>query len=257
MHNKYFWFLAVIAALLMHIPLLYIPALRMALVGEKPPVPKEPQVVELWDSNRAIVQTQKSADKIDRKAKFDGDFENRVEEETVSSEQGKFELSDGKLFPSVKDLVSEELGLIFSPASTLPPSSNPHALGGIKIGKQNVLNTDRVSYAGYMNRIGNEIYDRWVGFANEAYSQERARMREDLYVSKVKLLLNEKGEVVEIQNIRSSGILALDEAAAMPFWEAVFPNPPKSIFKGEFAEVNFEFYFEVGGINPFVKVLTM
>ena len=71
-------------------------------------------------------------------------------------------------------------------------------------------------------------------------------MSPNLYVTKVKVMLDENGDVVSINTIKSSGIREIDEASKKAFWDMEpFPNPPfKMASNEELLPLVFEFQFE-------------
>jgi hypothetical protein len=127
---------------------------------------------------------------------------------------------------------------------------SPHPLSDqIEKGNQTILNTDKVLYASFINRIAEEVYQPWVGNIQEALNNIRARgkkLENNTYVTKLNVSMDKHGEITGIQILASCGVPAIDEAPKKAFWEVEpFPNPPVQLIEEDgFIRLNYEFHFE-------------
>jgi len=224
-------------AIALHLPLFFIARKLPLRVAEKM---REIVVEPLTNSDKPLVQTSRSDEASDEKARFSGEFRNRVSKQMQSRHRGRFRQGD-------KDRIeSDKEGM----AQLMPFSRTPNALpGDIESGDQTLLNTDPVLYASFINRIADEVYDPWVKFARQAISDVYHRGRKlepNTFITKLMVNIDREGEVNSIQILQSSGIAELDEAPKKAFWESEpFPNPPTQMFENEMS-VGFvyEFHFE-------------
>lgn len=118
-------------------------------------------------------------------------------------------------------------------------------------GSETVLNTDRYLYASFLNRIADSIYQPWVDeidLARETLESAGKHLEANLYVTKLSVVLNDRGDVVEVQVLKSCGVEAFDEAPKRAFWRAaVFPNPPGAFFtKSDTLRLYYEFHLKLG-----------
>jgi len=209
----------------------------------------------------------------EKKARFGGEFDNRVDQETRSARTGRFLPGAGELLRQRaralaernqtkpvegtedgevprEDLVDggEAKGLGMSDLMAFGASPNKFPTD-VALGANTLLNTDKVKYASYINRIADEVYDPWVGYAQEAAGilKDRAKkMDDDTYVTRLGVTLNEEGVVTGLTVMKSSGIEVFDEATKKAFYTAnPFPNPPAQLFNEQRRiKLVYEFHFE-------------
>lgn len=211
--------------------------------------------------NKQVVQTSELEEQEDKgqKAQFNAEVKNRVAQETRSPLVGSFR--QGLQTPEVaeaeqEDQTGEEQLDKGSKKFDVPLKNlltfgrSPHALPkDIPLGNQTVLNTDKVRYASFINRIADEIYQPWVESAEKAlkeFSMGDRKIEANLYITRLKITLDTEGAVKAIQVLESSGISELDEAPKKAFWEAEpFPNPPSQLLETDgFVRLTYEFQFE-------------
>jgi len=115
-------------------------------------------------------------------------------------------------------------------------SSNNDFLNDVPVGDATNLNTVEYKYYGFYHRIklkleqfwGRTLYDKAEQMAE---SGRRLPSSEEMMTS-LQVTLNDKGEVVSVKIIGTSGIKELDDAAIESFNEAgPFPNPPKGMIR--------------------------
>jgi TonB family protein len=198
---------------------------------------------------KQIVQTNKAKEDPEaekEKARFGGEFRNRVKKETRSANQGRFQQAQPKAGGSKSPLGPD--GALAPSLSDLMPrfSSSPYQLpGDVEAGSDTMLNTDAVSYASFFNRIADMIYDPWARYVREALSDPlvQKKLQATDYVTKLLIILDREGRVTAIQLVQSSGLDALDEAPKKAFWSvSPFHNPPRQLYKtDDYVRLRYQF----------------
>ncbi len=127
------------------------------------------------------------------------------------------------------------------------PQNAEDYIKGFKQGDKTALNTREYVFFGYFQRIRTRLDLAWVPILRDKlvkfYRSGRQLASDMDHVTRVRVVLNEHGEVVKVQVLSESGNHELDEAATRAFNQAgPFPNPPKGIIdqKGEI-EIPWEF----------------
>jgi TonB family protein len=213
--------------------------------------------------NLPVVETSDAVDDPalkDKPASYVGEFTNRVKEETRALKKGRFH--EGKEIAGAQgeeadDVLGEEEGELpknsgkrgLGISDLLIPGASPNELKGVKDGVQTVLNTDKVIYASFINRVADEIYDPWVRNCESGLREifhRRGKLESNTFITKVQVTLDPEGKVTGIQLVETSGIPELDDAPKKAFWEAeAFPNPPKQLVDTDgFLRISYEFHFE-------------
>lgn len=106
-------------------------------------------------------------------------------------------------------------------------------------GLETMLNTREFKYYSYYNRIRRQLSQHWEGKVREKLSKMFKEGRSPAStgqdrVTKLMIVLNDKGTLVRIQVLMDSGVHDLDDAAVDAFRAAApFPNPPKGIIEGD------------------------
>jgi TonB family protein len=275
------WFL--ILALCLHAFLLWLKPFDLpgSPFSRSQQKPKEIVIerAEDLDSQKPVVQTSKAREDEkakDNKAKYAGEYRNRVEKETQSNRRGRF--SEGAVAQGGGgNPTPPEPPETNEPADQVQPkkpgkpgngiamhdlmafSSSPNALDkNIAEGDETVLNTDSVLYASFINRIADEIYDPWVSHVREAFENlgfNNRRIAPNVYVTRLNVMMDASGNITAIKVIESSGIQELDDAPKKAFWEREpFPNPPEQMF-GKDGLVRFVYEFKVDNKSSFFNIL--
>ncbi|MFM8268576.1 MAG: energy transducer TonB [Pseudomonadota bacterium] len=208
---------------------------------------------DLAKMRKPVVQSSQATQNIpsEKTAQFSGEFDQRVEQQTQSPLKGKFQ--EGQAFlskesPELKDGESDKSSI--KGKSFLSLGKSPYALPKeIPFGNQTVLNTDKVRYASFINRIADEIYQPWVEAAERAlrdFAVGHKKMEPNIYITRLKVTLTSDGSVTGIQIMDSCGISELDEAPKKAFWNSEpFPNPPTQLVeKDGYVRLTYEFQFE-------------
>jgi protein TonB len=100
------------------------------------------------------------------------------------------------------------------------------------------LNTREYKYFGYYTRIKNQLNQWWVPQVQQKFTkmmkQGRTIASENSKVTKLVIVLNNKGNLVKVQVMAASGVRDLDDAAIEAFRQAApFPNPPKGMIESD------------------------
>lgn len=102
---------------------------------------------------------------------------------------------------------------------------------GIAESTETALNTKEFVFFGYFQRIRSQLDQAWQPILRKQiegmFRRGRRLASEMEYLTRTVVVLNAKGEVVEVRVLEESGTRALDDAAIKAFNEAgPFPNPP-------------------------------
>jgi len=256
-NNFWLWTFALLIATMLHVYLWYQPApFGLGEVAQKESkdnqeifIDKLPK--EYTKEDKPVVQTSKAEEEKeakDKKARFGGEFRNRVTKEMQSPNQGHFRHGGANAGGAEVEADKGEPGAP-EMRELMPFSSSPNGLpNDIEKGPETVLNTDPVMYASFINRIADEIYDSWVSYAKEAVQLYLSKRNLDanVYVTKLEVEMNKDGEITGITILKHCGVDALDRAPERAFWDIKsFANPPKQMFdKDGFVRFEYEFHFE-------------
>jgi protein TonB len=229
----------------------------------------DPDVNQNIDNNAsAIVETDgKTANqKIDEKAKYLSEKNNTVEKETRAQSGNKFlnaqNLSKPKLAVkgqsgTAKNNNDQKPDLFkndYDPYAAVAKQSafgNSQLQGASQNGENSTtndnlknvendlltrLNTREYKYYGYYTRIKNQLNQWWVPQVQQKFTkmmkQGRTIASENSKVTKLVIVLNDKGNLVKVQVMAASGVRDLDDAAIEAFRQAApFPNPPKGMIE--------------------------
>lgn len=215
--------------------------------------------------NRDVVETSRLKNQdpelLKKKAPFYSEETNRVKEETRSqlhgrfqqgtilTQQGEEEGTDLPLgdkgekqatkkgqSPNLKDL------MLFSRTPNELPKE-------IREGAETVLNTDKVLYASFINRITEAVYDPWVSNLETAIRETKFRdkkLETNLYVTKLLITMDKEGEIKGIKLMKSSGNDEIDDAPKRAFWALEgFRNPPEQLLSEDgYIRLPYEFHLD-------------
>ncbi|MCH2534462.1 MAG: TonB family protein [Bdellovibrionales bacterium] len=114
------------------------------------------------------------------------------------------------------------------------PNATDDHLKDIALGMETYLNTREYVYYTYYNRIKSQLRQYW---GPNVRKKVEALVRQGRFVAstssrvtKLVIVLNNKGDLVKIQVMDRSGLRDLDDAAIEAFRAAApFPNPPKGM----------------------------
>lgn len=102
---------------------------------------------------------------------------------------------------------------------------------GFEEAAETALNTKEFVFYGYFQRIRQQLDQAWQPVLRKQieglFRRGRRLASEMEYLTRTVVVLNSRGEVVEVKVLEESGTRALDEAAVKAFNNAgPFPNPP-------------------------------
>jgi TonB family protein len=269
-HLSLSWFLGI--AILLHLGVTLI-AWKSKVLTEPKKVQTASEPIEVEripnEKRKTVVQTSRpeEQDLSDSKdAEFAGEFKNRVKKQMQSRlvgpfREGRVAGNHGKSDSQGAQKVTpdsevgegesaEEAGPGPKISDLMVLGRSPHSLSDkIDQGDQTVLNTDKVLYASFINRIAEEVYQPWVSHIEDVLKNIHTmgrKIENNTYVTKLNIAMDKRGEVTGIQIISSSGIPALDEAPKKAFWEMEpFPNPPLQLLEEDgYIRLVYEFHFE-------------
>ncbi len=108
----------------------------------------------------------------------------------------------------------------------------------VATGMQTLLSTREFIYYTYYNRIKDRLRQYWEPKIKEKVGkilrQGRTIASTSEKITKIVIILNDKGTLERIQVVGPSGLEDLDDAAVEAFRAAApFPNPPKGIIEGD------------------------
>lgn len=105
----------------------------------------------------------------------------------------------------------------------------------VKFGNFTALNTNRNQFYSFYQRINEQVRIRWVENIQFHIDQLRlqapgSRFKSGEWISRLEIILNDKGEIVHSYVAKSSGQSRWDEAALSAFHSAApFVNPPRGM----------------------------
>ncbi len=208
-----------------------------------------------------VEQPKKSINNISpKKTRFLGRHNQKILKQTQAKSHGAFKNTSLPINSPIKKTRRESKWTRFSPKykfsytkknnSTLKPSQTNDALKDIAKGTHTLLNTREFIYYSYYSRIRKQLRQRWEKNIrkklSEIYKSGRAIATTHNHATKILVVLNTKGDLLNIKVLGHSGVKDLDAAAIEAFRSAApFPNPPKGIVnsKGQI-QIPWEFVIE-------------
>lgn len=178
-------------------------------------------------------------------AKNRGEFKNSKQLEgrktPQPSQERKLSLAEmtpkiGKFRPYDKEAAKNES----SEKAETPNSDSTEAsatqdyLKDVDQGLETLLNAREFKYYTYYNRIRKQLTHHWEPRVrtklSQMFKQGRQLASATDRITKLVVVLDQKGNLVKVQMIKDSGVSDLDDAAVEAFQSAApFPNPPKGI----------------------------
>ncbi len=121
-----------------------------------------------------------------------------------------------------------------NPSASGSPSQTQDYLKNTDIGVETILNTKEFKYYTYFNRIRRQLSHYWEPKVREKltkmFRQGRNIASNQDRITKLLIILDPVGLLVNVQVLSDSGVKDLDEAAIEAFRSAApFPNPPQGI----------------------------
>jgi len=199
-------------------------------------------------------------DQLSENAKYLSDRSNTVEQQTRARSGMKFHNSQTKTAatqkaqkpsinkPAAKKLFGEGFDAYKAVAQQTPPRGSRATAAEASTTNDNLedakddlitrLNTREYKYAGYYHRIKEQLNQWWVPKVQEKFTklmqQGRTIASTENKVTSLIIVLNDKGNLVNVQLLAASGVRDLDDAAVEAFRSAApFPNPPKGMIESD------------------------
>jgi protein TonB len=145
-----------------------------------------------------------------------------------------------------ESLNTAKLGVKNGDSASRGLSSNNDFVETVPLGDFTHLNTTEFKYYGFYHRIRQKLEQFWGNSIREKaktmyLSGRRIPATENLITS-ITVDINDKGEIVHVKVIGTSGVRELDEAAVESFNKAgPFPNPPQGMLKNGVATIEWGF----------------
>lgn len=153
---------------------------------------------------------------------------------------------DSKLLDNkgLNKLVKKEKSIKSSSGKGLSQSND--YIENIALGDFTKVNTQEYEFYGFYHRIKEKLEQFWgrniEEEASKLYKAGRRMPASDNHVTSLKVVLNEKGQIVKIHINSTSGVRELDKAAVDAFNQAgPFPNPPKGMLHNGEATIEWGF----------------
>lgn len=141
-------------------------------------------------------------------------------------------------------------------------SATDDHLKNVQTGMQTLLSTREFVYFSYYNRIKDKLRQYWEPKIKEKMEriirQGRTIASQSDRITRIVIILDNKGTLMRVQVVGPSGVSDLDEAAVEAFRAAApFPNPPKGIEEADGTiKIRWDFILEAnaGGFLDAMRV---
>lgn len=180
-----------------------------------------------------------------------GDFRNRADKQSAKAGGTKAERAEK---PTLKDLLGDDHHALLkqqdlkqathegegegSNDRTAEASRNSDYLKDVDVGAETMLNTREFKYYTYYTRIRKQLAQYWEPKVRQKmgqmFKQGRRIASEKDHITKLLIVLNDRGQLVRVHVLGESGVRDLDDAATEAFRAAApFPNPPQGIVESD------------------------
>jgi outer membrane biosynthesis protein TonB len=129
-------------------------------------------------------------------------------------------------------------------------SATDDFLEGIAIGPNTLLNTQEFKYYSFYERVREKLVERWRNRIRKEISKTRTPASIHRHgtlpvgskITKLRVYMDQSGDIQRIEKLGISGVEAFDQAAIMSFHEAApFPHPPAEMLKEGLLMINWDF----------------
>ena len=133
------------------------------------------------------------------------------------------------------------------------------ALKELPKGMETVLSTREFLYYSYYSRIKGKIRQYWEPIIKKKVAkilrQGRSIASAQDRITKIVIVLNDRGILEKVQVLGESGLRDLDSAAVEAFRAAApFPNPPRGMVEGDGKiRIRWDFILEARNLRGFLK----
>ncbi len=201
---------------------------------------------EQLDSNAKYLSAKNNTVKKETKAKSGDKFQNsrqlaqKVQKQvTAAAKNNKHQpqLFDNG-FNAYQALTKKEIRQAQQLAGGASASTTNDSLENVKDDLITKLNTREYRYYSYYTRIKTQLNQWWVPKVQQKFTQMMKQGRtiasEENKITKLIIVLNTDGKLVNVQVMAESGVRDLDDAAIEAFRSAApFPNPPKGMIESD------------------------
>lgn len=148
--------------------------------------------------------------------------------------------------PKQKKIAAKKQGLKNGNKAEKGLSQNNDYVEDIKLGDMTRLNTQEFKYYGFYHRIRQKLEQYWENSLRKKvdaiYRQGRSVASNNEKITSLRIVLDSRGRIVDVQVRASSGVKELDDAAIESFNKAgPFPNPPTGMIKNGTATLDWGF----------------
>lgn len=224
------------------------------VVAKTEPPPPPPPVKPMIDQ-QVVEQLDKLNNLKDDNTKFLGAHDQKVEKQTKAKNVGKAsnkKASAVATAPAATDGELPDLSAQFQVKKdeSLGPLQSDY-LKEIEEGKQTILSTRQFGYFAYYAGIKEAIRKQWEPTVKARlkiiYRQGRTIASMDDRVTQMLVVLNDRGDLLSVDILGSSGEPDLDHAAVEAFRQAApFPNPPPGIVEPDGTiKIRWDFVLEI------------
>ncbi len=178
------------------------------------------------------------------------DKNQKAAKNTQAPNSGKFKNSGGQDKPKTTSITQK--GKFNPEKKGKGISSSDDFIEGAEIGPMTILNSQEFKYFSYYDRIKQIVAENWRTLIRKAIQQVKANPKKygnlevGLLTTKLEIILNAKGEILEIRLVGNSGQETFDLAAKTSFeHSAPFAEPPKELVKDGKFSLRWDFYVQV------------
>ncbi len=155
------------------------------------------------------------------------------------------QLALGEENPFKHETQSAQLGQKATPKKATVSASNDY-IQQIPLGDFTQVNTTEFKFYGFYHRIRQKLEQFWGRSiqekANALYRAGRRLPASEDLITSLKITLDDKGQIVHVKVLSTSGVRELDDAAIESFNQAgPFPNPPKDLLVNGEATIEWGF----------------
>lgn len=242
----------------------HLSVLAFLIFIEKKAAQNKPEIIEIsfvdeknlaFPELKKIVETDSSQanNLVNEKAKFLSEKNNTVAKETRAKSAMKFHNSTSKMkyasgtATNTQDIFQKSFdayGAMLKKEKQREQkrrgreSSSNDNLENIEEDFLTRVNSREYKYFSYYSRIKNQLNQWWVPKVQQKFNrmirQGRTIASQENKITKLIIVLNTDGLLVNVQVLAESGVKDLDDAAIEAFRSAApFPNPPKGIIESD------------------------
>jgi TonB family protein len=184
---------------------------------------------------------------LDEKTKVENQDNTKSKQKTTLSTLSLKKAKIKKVKNKNKTITSSQIakGLNRGSKALRGSAKSSQSLDDIPLGDFNQLNTSKYKNYSYNMRVRDRIEQLWFRAINSAVGNISTKGRylaSEVHRTTLKIVLNAKGKILDVNVMGASGVREFDESAIKSFNQAVaFPNPPKDMIKNGQVTLNWSF----------------